>query len=140
MVNKKGPASMVMMNSATISRSAQFYHENKTWSRSLEFFKQENNYLKNRLAEVVDHKTGKDFLALAEQFQNRFIIKDEYIDELDHDVNAQMRMLKENLNNDSGTDEKLNKRQNKLRNEMEYLERNFAELKNGFNKYLSSVL
>ncbi|HMC99999.1 MAG TPA: hypothetical protein VKH37_07595, partial [Ferruginibacter sp.] len=84
--------------------------------------------------------TGKDFLALAEQFQNRFIIKDEYIDELDHDVNAQMRMLKENLNNDSGTDEKLNKRQNKLRNEMEYLERNFAELKNGFNKYLSSVL
>lgn len=104
----------------------------------LEFFKQENTFLKNRLSEVVDHSTDKDFLALAEQFQNKFIIKDEIIDELRHDINSQDVDLinrKENL-----VDNKLLKRQEKLRNEMEYFEKDFNQLKNEFNKYLSSVL
>ncbi len=126
------------MDTIKISRPEQFHHENKTWNRLLEFFRQENSFLKNRLAEVVDHRTDKEFLALAEHFQNRFIIKDEFIDELRHDTNAQERVLLKADNN--LLDEKIIKKQEKLRNEMEYLERDFARLKNEFNKYLSSVL
>jgi len=37
-------------------------------------------------------------------------------------------------------DSKTIKQQEKLRNEMEYFEKDFANLKNEFNKYLSSVL
>lgn len=126
------------MATVKISKPDQFLHENKTWKRLLEFFKQENSFLKTRLAEVVDHRTDKEFLALAEHFQNKFIVKDEYIDELRHDINIQEEAL---IKKDSDlTDSKTIKHQEKLRNEMEYFEKDFSNLKNEFNKYLSSVL
>lgn len=126
------------MATVKISRPEQFLHENKTWNRLLEFFKQENAFLKTRLAEVVDHRTDKEFLTLAEQFQNKFIIKDEYIDELRHDVNLQQQGLTKKDN--ELLDRNTLKKQEKLRNEMEYFEKDFTKLKNEFNKYLSSVL
>ncbi len=121
-----------------ISNTEQFRHENKTWIRLLEFFKQENYFMKNRLSEVLDHSVDKGFLALAEQFQNKFILKDEYIDELRHDINNQDQILTDSY----GTliDNKMTKTQEKLRNEMEYFEKEFCMLKNEFNTYLSSVL
>ena len=81
------------MSPVKISKQDQFHHENKTWARLLDFFKQENNFMKNRLSEVLDHNVDKDFLALAEQFQNKFILKDEYIDELRRDINKQDQTL-----------------------------------------------
>ncbi len=126
------------MATVKISKPEQFQYENKTWSRLLEFSKQENAVLKNRLAEVVDHRIDKEFLALAEHFQNKFIIKDEYIDELRHDINAQEQELIKKDN--TLLDSKIIKKQERLRNEMEYFEKDFANLKNEFNKYLSSVL
>lgn len=126
------------MSLVKITKPNQFHHENKTWNRMLEFFKQENTFLKNRLSEVLDNSTDKEFLALAEQFQNKFIIKDEYIDELRHDINEQDKKLTESTAN--YIDINLIKRQEKLRNEMEYFEKDFNKLKNEFNKYLSKVL
>lgn len=132
---------MKKMAGSIISKPEQFHHENKTWERSLEFFKQENTFLKVRLSEVLDHKTNKDFLALAEQFQNQFILKDEYIDELRHDVREQEQMLKEHfILLKPELENKLVKKQVRLRNEMEYLEKDFTHLRNEFNKYLASVL
>lgn len=126
------------MSPEKISKPDQFHHENKTWSRMIEFFKQENIILKNRLSEVVDHSSDKEFLALAEQFQNKFILKDDYIDELRHDINSQDMNLINSTN--ILLDIKLLKRQEKLRNEMEYFEKDFNQLRNEFNKYLSAVL
>ena len=126
------------MSLVKITKPDQFHHENKTWNRMLEFFKQENILFKNRLSEVVDNSTDKEFLALAEHFQNRFIIKDEYIDELRHDINEQDKKLTESSTN--FIDNKLIIRQEKLGNEMEYFEKDFNKLKNEFNKYLSTVL
>jgi hypothetical protein len=121
-----------------MSTTEQFHHENKTWIRLLEFFKQENYFMKNRLSEVLDHNVDKNFLALAEQFQNKFILKDEYIDELRSDINKQNQMFSNSTT--QLTDNKLTKTQEKLRNEMEYFEKDFNTLKNEFNKYLYSVL
>ncbi len=126
---------MIIMATVEMLKPGQFHHENKTWLRLLEFFKQENTVLKNRLAEVLDHKTDKGFLAHAEHFQNSFILKDEFIDELRHDVNIQAQSLTSKEEN--VLDPKIVKKQEKLRNEMEYLEADFAKLKNEFNKYLS---
>lgn len=122
--------------SSIILNTGQFQHENKTWSRLLEFFKQENTFFKNRLAEVVDQNMDKTFLALAEQFQNKFIIKDEFIDELRHDINIQGNNLI--MEDKAFVNDKVMKRQEKLRNEMEYFEKDFNQLKNEFNKYLST--
>ncbi len=126
------------MSDIVISKPGQFSYENRSWIRLLEFFKQENNMLKNRLAEVVDQKADRDFLALAEQFQNKFIVKDEFIDELRHDINKQLDEIV--VTSDRLTDEKLNKNQQKLRNEMVYFEKEFTALRNEFNKYLSDYL
>lgn len=125
------------MSSIKIYQTDQFRHENKTWRRLLDFFKVENAILKNRLSEVLDQSTDKTFLNLAEQFQNKFIIKDDYIDELKHEINAQEEWLKLAENKLPG--KKIIQRQEKLRNEMEFFENDFNNLKNGFNKYLSAA-
>ena len=114
------------MANVIISKPDQFHHEIKTWIRMLDFFKQENTILKNRLAEVVDYRADKEFLALAEQFQNKFIIKDEHIDELRHDATLQATDLTNS--NTALTDIKLIKRQEQLRNELEYFENDFNKL------------
>lgn len=119
----------------------QFHHENRTWVRSLEFFRQENSFLKNRLSEFVDQSMDKSILALAEHFQNQFIIKDEFIDQLRHDVYEQERMLSDRYIRQGlvlGTD--YDNRQEKLREQMAYLEKDFTALRNEFNHYLTSSL
>ena len=128
------------MSDTRISKLEQFHYENMAWERLLDFFKQENAFLKMRLSEVLDHHIEKEHLALAEQFQNRFILKDEFIDELRHDINAQEKLLKDGfIINKSVLDGKMIRQHEKLRNEMAYLERDFPLLKNEFNLYLSTV-
>jgi DNA-binding transcriptional regulator YbjK len=129
------------MTHSPISNLHQYYYEYQTWKRLLDFFKQENAYLKTRLSEVVDHNTDKEFLALAENFQNQFIVQDEFIDELKKDVHAmEMRLKEDGLVSKTIPDKKKEVKQNKLRNEIEYLEKNFTSLKNEFNKYLIANL
>jgi hypothetical protein len=119
----------------------QFHYENLTWVRSLDFFKQENNFLKNRLSEVVDNTSDKNFLAQAEHFQNQFIIKDEFVDELKHDVNEQERILMDRyIKTGNGIDDLVIQRQKNLREQMEYLEKDFTNLRNEFNNYLTLFL
>lgn len=124
-----------------VGKFEQYHHENKTWERSLDFYKQENSYLKTRLAEVVDRITDHNSLALAEHFQNQYIVKDEFIQELLHDVHAQQELMKAGyLNKMEEPETRIIKKQEKLRNEIEYLEKDFARLRNEFNKYLATVL
>ncbi len=133
---------IIMENEVLIApgMSEQFHFEIQSWERMLEFFKQENAFLKNRLSEVLDHRSDKEFLPLAEHFQNLFIIKDEFMDELRHDIHEQEGLLKKaGISARQPADIKL-KKQEKLRNEMEYLERDFLKVKNEFNKYLLSVM
>ncbi len=119
----------------------QYHHENLTWLRSIDFFKQENSFLKNRLAEVVDGTTDRGFLAQAEHFQNQFIIKDEWLDELKHDMNEQERDLTLCLRQQRFTvDISLKSRQEQLRSQMQYLEKEFTNLRYEFNNYLASAL
>jgi hypothetical protein len=119
----------------------QYQHENMMWARSLDFFKQENAFLKNRLSEVVDKTSDKYFLAQAEHFQNQFIIKDEFIDELKHDVMEQLMLLKEKAKRQlfiaEDMDGKYTERQDNLRNQMIYLEKDFTTLRNEFQNYLN---
>lgn len=129
-----------MVNS-NLSRLEHYCHEYLTWERMLDFFKQENAFLKTRLSQVVDKKTDKDFLAYAEHFQNQFIIKDEFIDELNHDVHEMQEVCNREMKVQKNyPDKKTESRHNKLRNEVEFLEKNFTQLKNEFNKYVLSVL
>ncbi len=122
------------------NKTDQVLQECTAWERLLDFFKQENSHLKTRLSEVLDNKTDKDFLALAEHFQNQFILKDEFIDEMSHDVREQEQHLLIVSDKKAAIEDRLIKKQKKIRNEMEFLEKDFNRMKNEFNKYLVSVL
>lgn len=121
-----------------LNKTEQFLHENITWKRLLEFFIQENIYLKTRLSQVVDKETDIAFIAHAEHFQNEFILKGEIMHDIVRDIKEQEKSLEAGLKQNGLPDHKTIKRQEKLRNEISYLEKEFLELKNQFNKYLLS--
>lgn len=131
----------VMLNiDETAEKIHQYEYECMMWMRSLEYLKQENAYLKDRLAEVVDHNSDKYFLAQAEHFQNQFIIKDEFLDELKHDISDQMELLKNQNFHSNNRQDDLTLRQDKLRDQMIFIERDFLNLRNDFQKYLNTQI
>lgn len=121
-----------------VNKTDQFLHENITWKRTLDFFMQENSFLKTRLSEVVDKEIDKNFIAQAEHFQNEFILKDEYIHDIGRDIKEQEKNIQLAFTQKKIPDNKTCSKQEKLRNEMSYLEKEFIILKNQFNKYLLS--
>ena len=128
-----------IMENIKISGLDQFIHENLMWERALNFYKQENNFLKTRLSQVVDNNTDRDFVAMAEQFHNRFLFTDEYIKELCQDIRLQIELIKKIIPGEQLQENVMN-RQQKLRNEMEKFEKDISELKNEFNKMLVSYI
>ena len=125
------------MTTRTENILKQFHLETMTWLRSLDFYKQENSQLMNRLTEVVDGTADRDFLAQAEHFQNQFIIKDEFMDILRHDINEQEKRLDERQRIKAySPDGVLESGQIGLRDQMAYLEKDFTELRDDFNRYL----
>ncbi len=121
-------------------RAEHFELECAAWLRLLDFLKQENAFLKTRLSVVVDHKTDREFLNDAEHFQNLFIIKDEFIREIAKDAKMHHEKLQQSLLLKKAMEEKLGRQQQKLRNEMEHLEKEFIRMKNDFNKRLLAIL
>lgn len=128
------------MSRIRISGMDQYLHENMTWQRALDFYLQENSFLKTRLSQVLDTNTDKEFVAQAEHFQNSFVHNDECIKDMQADIIELQHILK-NMANGLETDEKkITHKHKKLHNEMGYFEKNFAGLKNEFNQYLGSLL
>ena len=123
---------------AGLNKTEQFLHENITWKRLLDFFMQENSYLKTRLSKVVDMENDNLLIDKAEYFQNEFILKDEYIQDIENDIEKQKINLDIAFTKKEQPDNKTSKMQEKLRNEMSYLEKEFSILKNQFNAYLLS--
>src|ERR1700712_1970228 len=100
-----------------ISKQDQLRHENNTWNREIEFFKQENAFLKTRLSVVIDSKNDKKFIQVAEYFQNQFLLKDELINQLKTHIYKQENEIKLNINNNQIPGAILN-RQETLRKEI----------------------
>lgn len=128
------------MDKIIISAIDHFIHESEMWERALNFFKQENAFLKTRLSQVVDNNTDKEFVELAEHFQNRFLFTDEYIRELCQDIRLQLDQVKKIISPGMLHNGATQPRQDKLRNEMEKFERNFSFLRNEFNQKLVSYI
>ncbi len=127
------------MNRIKISGVDQFLHENQTWIRALDFYLQEIAFLKTRLSQVVDKNTGKDFVVLAERFNNSFIHNDECIKDLQKDIHTQQKLIKQKIEGSIVDENRMIRQQNKLRNEMGFFEKDFAKLKNEFNQYLLTL-
>lgn len=113
-----------MMN----EKNNQLLQEQEAWKRSLEFYKQENALLKYRLSEMVDKSEGDHFLQTAEYFQNEFLIKDEWLQRLSHNLHS----LQEESNMGAAIQKTV--LHDELRNQMAKFEEDFIRLSNDFNQ------
>ena len=130
----------LIMGKIKISGVDHYLHENLTWERAVDLYKQENSFLKTRLAQVVDKNTDKAFIALAEYFNNRFILSDEYISDILQDIRFQKNKIADRIRVNPAVDPKIEILQNKLRSEMDRFETEITILKREFNKQLVSYL
>ena len=111
------------------------YHleaEYKRWEILLSSLKNENTFLMLKLSEVLDGKVGKDFILKAEYFQNEFIVKDEYIKDMENDIKIELQLI--SGIKDEKTSSKILRKYEKFKNEIKYFERNFLILKTDFDK------
>ena len=111
----------------------QLQYEADAWLRNLEFIRQENVYLKNRLAGIIESQTDKHFLEMAEEFQNNFINKDAITILLKNDIHAHERELLDDSNKFDSVSEVLLDNHKRLREDMEKLAKEFSRLKLEFN-------
>lgn len=118
----------------------QFRHESDTWKRYLQFIQQENNHLKNRLAQVLQHDTDEQFLERAEYFQSKFIAEDDTVNMLRQDIHELDSFLQKENIDDAGSVKDLQKKLKKMHKDMEIVERQFNKLKSDFNLYLTESL
>ena len=117
-----------------------FQNEFELWKRSLEYIRQENSYLKNQLADIVIQDISNEFLCKAEEFQNRFIIKDEMIETVQRNIYEFNNWIYDHLRQDNKDNDKYFMIQKKLRNEIEQLEQRFINLKFEFLNYIAEKI
>jgi hypothetical protein len=67
---------------------SDLHFEHNLWLRELNFAKDELPIFVERLADVIEKNTDKEFTAMAESFQNRLIRQKEVVDELRHAIKA----------------------------------------------------
>ena len=118
----------------------QFRHESDTWKRYLQFIQQENNHLKTRLSQVLQHDTDEQFLERAEYFQSKFIAEDDTVNMLRQDIHEFDNILSKEIPEDANTLKDLQKKLKKMHKDMEIVERQFNKLKSDFNLYLTESL
>ncbi len=132
---------MIYMSQNYISKLPQYLHEYQSWERLLDFFNQENAFLKTRLSKVLDDDGDTKLLSFAEKFQNQFLYNDDYIRE----VKQEIALLKASAISFIETNKIAEqilfiKRHKKLSAQLTYFEGRFAKLKNEFNGHLEKLI
>lgn len=111
-------------------KASQLLEECAAWLAILNILKEESYSLKTKLSEALDRNTGKSLVAQAETFHNLIIERDGYIKDIAADVKMQEKKLQEAAL--KTPDKQRIKQQQKLRNEIAYLEKDFAKMREGF--------
>jgi hypothetical protein len=116
------------------ARIAQLMLENETWLRTLDYLRQENTFLKNRLAQFAQRDMNPGILNTLETYQNQFLDKDTVITLLRKDISVQELAIEKSVDVDDVT-----KKQDQLRTDMRSMEREFSKLQKDFAKFLETT-
>ena len=122
------------------SKMKQFQCETDIWKRSLDFMRDENIHLKNRLTEILKNGFDKKLLENLEYFQTRFIKEDERIGLIRDDIAAIDKIILDNFLADDQVVNETNKKLATLRNNVLHAEKQFNELKLEFSNYMLKML
>lgn len=117
------------------------HFEHERWGKQLDFYNDELNSFKNRLGEISSRYTDSEVLAQLEHFQNQFILQQEVIDTLNHEINVHedtiMGEAKENM---TAVNRRLFDDHGDLRDKMETFVKLYNELKNNYMRYLGKYM
>lgn len=111
--------------------------EQQKWLRTLDYLQQENIFLKNQLANIIKNDISSVSLEKAEYFQNEFLNKDAVIALIRYDIAKQSKAT---TNLDPEAERKTAKRHEKLRSDIEKMEKEFNRLKHDFSTYIAKGL
>ena len=122
------------------STLTQFRFEIEAWIRLIEFLNTENTYYKTRLSQVIDQIQDKENLAMAEHFQNQYIIKDDVYDHFLFSLKEHLQKWKEvQLMKTKEANEEFIKTQKNLRTRIEFVEKDQMLISKDFNTYLIAM-
>jgi phosphoenolpyruvate carboxylase len=131
---------MMVKNFKIGSKWTQYIFETSSWVRLIDFMHQENSFLKTRLSEVMDDITSSENLALAEHFQNQFIVKDDVYDHMKHDLQRHIEKWSQlTAMEESNQVQTLKKIHGRLKEQIDYIERDHTILRKDYNTYLISL-
>ena len=95
----------------------------------------ENAFRMKKLSEALEGPVDKEFLLLAEYFQNEFIIKDENIKDISKDIKTQLQIIRgmkeEKILNPIARNYK------RILHNIQYLKKNIALLNAEFDKSIT---
>lgn len=130
----------MVKNKIISSNTQQYIFENSSWIRLIEYLHQENTHMKNRLSEIIDQIKNKESLGMAEQYQNRFLTKDDLYDHMLHVLTGQAIKWKELKSKPStAISTEIKRTHKKIREQMEFIEHDHALIKQDYNTYLSAL-
>jgi hypothetical protein len=117
-----------------------FKHELNEWGKSIEFYLDDLDILKQRLIEVAHKNTKAPVMAAVEHFQNQFIVQKDSLQALKHKVQLQKDKLDAEIKKITSLDDlDLVDGQHFLREAVQLNEKIFQELKHSFYRFLSKV-
>lgn len=116
-------------------KQLQFEHD--TWKRLLGFMMDENNHIKNRLADLLSNSRENNFSEKLDRFQKKIIRQDEQIRLLHQDLVELDQMLVREIFENGNTPVKVENKLTQLRNNIIAAEIQFGNLQLSFNNYLS---
>ena len=123
------------------SKWTQYMFETSSWIRLIDFLHQENAYLKTRSSEVMDDITNNQNLALAEHFQNQFLVKDDAYDHMKNDLQRHVeKWNQQTMSDETNAILSLRKIHTRLKEQIDYIEREHAVLRKDYNTYLISLV
>jgi hypothetical protein len=106
------------------------HSDHKEWLNKVNFYKDDLKVMRHRLSEILLKNSSIEVRAMAEHFQNQYILQDERADILRHDVNISMQMLETTINdNPTAIDHRKVNDDDSLRDAVETYERIFSELR-----------
>lgn len=117
------------------------HHQNSDWLRELDFYKHEIGVLTTRLEEVSKANTGIDVNKKVEHFQNKFIVLNEQLDILNHDIKLKEEALELIIETKpEHIDEKAVQPNDIMLNRVNDLTKVIADTRFNFNKFLAETL
>lgn len=109
--------------------------------RSLDFYKEELQYLELRLGNIVNANTAQEILSQAEHFQNVFLITANNVAELRSRIQHSLQHVEETIKlKPTHADEKTINDLGIYSRELHDLETRFSAMKLEFNKFLAKYL